>query len=170
LSLPELSKEETRALRRAAWGVEEDDPPNLHREAVMNHRSEAAAALKAAARAANRNDLAAAKQWSDVAKRMSEAAERLANTPPPPPDWEESEKLREQLRERLAKHHAWEQGREDWLFRKRIWDEIAVEAKRIGAPAPQPMPPPPPHWSDDLPEELRRKLGVYIEWPEPPSR
>jgi hypothetical protein len=166
---PDLSKEETRAIRRA-WGIREEDPPNPHLETQRSNRKEAFAALKAASRAAQRNDLAAAKQWSEVAKRLSEAAERLANTPPPPLDEEEEQKLRDELSGMLARQYEWEGARNDWLVRKQIWDEIAVEAKRTGAPAPPPLPPPPPHWSDDLPEELRRKLGVYIEWPEPASR
>ncbi|MGQ0531573.1 MAG: hypothetical protein ACT4OF_02645 [Caulobacteraceae bacterium] len=157
----ELTQEETRAVRRAL-GVRETDKYDDHDGAALRTRKEAGAALKAAARAANRNDLAAAKQWSEVAKRLSETAEHLANTPLQP-SWEEEEEIRAELRACFARYAETEDARREWLIRKEIWEEIAVEARRIGAPMPPPMPPPPPHWSDRLPEDLRRKLGVYVD-------
>ncbi|MBK6705573.1 MAG: hypothetical protein IPG56_18615 [Caulobacteraceae bacterium] len=48
----------------------------------------------------------------------------------------------------------------------KFWEEMAAEARRIGAPMPSPMPPCTPRWADKLPEDLRRRV---MEACPPPS-
>jgi hypothetical protein len=152
-----LSKVERRQVQVAmgfgkyADDVREESPA---REA----HDEAQAALKAARRAAKRDDLAAAKRWTEIAKRMSEAAERLAKTPPPEPSWQEEEEMRDFLRERLRALGSDSQRLQAWQMRLEIWEEMAAEARRTGCPMPAPMPPKPRTWMDDLPEDLRKRL------------
>jgi hypothetical protein len=155
---PELSDEDSK-LAYDAMGF----PPEKPREKSPADRAHEAreqgyAALKSAERAARKNDLAAAKKWTDTAARMAEIAAKLANTPAPQSSWEEEEAVREELRERLTKFANDNYALHWWRIRHEIWEEMAAEAQRTGAPMPSSMPPRPPHWADALPEELRQRI------------
>lgn len=136
------------------------EAPRLKSQAdgAREAREQGYAALKNAERAARKNNFAAAKKWTDLANRMVEVAAELANTPPPQSSWEEEEALREVLRERLAKLCDDDEKLRRWRIRRDIWEEMAAEARRTGAPMPSPLPPRPPHWADALPEELRQRI------------
>lgn len=93
-------------------------------------------------------------------------AAHLANMPPPAQSWEEGEKTRAELRRRLARFCGDHNALYRWRARREIWEGMAAEARRVGAPMPSPMPPCPPHWADKLPEDLRRRV---MEACSPPS-
>jgi hypothetical protein len=154
------TEHEARILREAMGFTEEETPvrERTRSDSARESYDSAEAAVRQADTAARRGDLAGAKHWSDVAKRLSEAAERLASTPPPEPSWEEQEKMRAVLMERISKLAEREEALRRWGVRKEIWDEMAAEAQRTGAPMPSPMPPRPHHWTDDLPDDLRKRL------------
>jgi hypothetical protein len=89
---------------------------------------------------------------------MADAADQLARTPLPPTSWEEQEAIREELHKRLARFCGDAHALSRWRMRREIWEEMAAEAQRAGAPMPSPMPPRPPHWADKLPDDLRRRI------------
>ena len=52
------------------WAFSDIENPKSHGDRVREAQAEGRAALKSAETAARRNDFAAAKKWTDVAKRM----------------------------------------------------------------------------------------------------
>jgi hypothetical protein len=147
---PEEKDRVREAMGFAPEGPREKPPGDRAREA----HGEARAALRNAEAAARRKDHASAKMWTDTAKRMADVAAQLADTPLPQPSWEEEEAMRAELMGRISKLAGDEEARRCWQVRQEIWEELAAEARRTGAP----MPPRPHHWMDDLPEGLRQRL------------
>jgi hypothetical protein len=128
-----------------------------HARAQRGARNRAEAAIKRAERASRRGDPVEAKRWSDVAVKLAEAARTLAEAPPPD-DPAETERIREELFERIRALGADDLAMQRWEMRLEIWEEMAAEARAENRPPPPPMPPKPAHWSDDLPEDLSERL------------
>lgn len=145
---------------RAAMGFAEEEAPRkkLPQDSACEAYAEAKGALRSAERAARRGDLTNARQWTAFAERLTAAAERLAQMPEPVPSWEEADAMRAELMDRLTKFAGDDRALQQWRIRLEIWQSMADEAQRTGAPMPAPMPPRPPHWADKLPEEVRRRI------------
>jgi hypothetical protein len=156
--MAEFTEAESKLVREALAGAPEGPPVKSPGDRARDAHAQGHAALKSAEKAARRNDLAAAKQWTATAKRMADIADQLANTPLPEPSWEEEEAIRQQLVERFAKFCGDDDALNRWRMRREIWEEMAAEAHRTGASPPPPMPPRPPHWADALPEDVRRRV------------
>lgn len=153
----EFNEAEVRMIRQAL-DIPEDEPRKTPHDEAHEAHAKATSALKSAERAARRGDYAEAKKWNDLAKHQSETAERLARMELPLPSWEEEEQTRAKLQEILTKYCSAAHEQLRWELRREIWREMAAEAERTGGAMPPPMPPRPPHWSDHLPEDLRRKI------------
>lgn len=156
--MDEFTPAESKLVREALAGAPEPPEVKSPADRALETRAQGQAALKSAEKAARRNDLVAAKQWTATAKRMADIAEQLANMPKPTPSWEEEKALRAQLLERLNRFGEDSANRYRWRMRREIWEEMAAEAQRTGAPMPSPMPPCPPHWADTLPAHLRERV------------
>lgn len=154
----EFNDEEAKQVVEAMGFTPDDTHEKTPADRAREAHAQGHAALKSAERAARRNDLAAAKQWTATAQRMADIAAQLANTPLPLSSWEQSDEVREDLRARLTKIAGDEDALNRWRMRLEIWEDMNAEAQRTGAPPPSPMPPRPPHWSDTLPENLRRRI------------
>jgi hypothetical protein len=100
-------------------------------------------ALKQARRAAKRGDLAAAEKWSKLAERMARAAEKLAAAPAPIPDYQEEERLRAEIRERLGRYVAAAKEVERWQKQRDAHEAAVQQALASGAAPPPPLPPSP---------------------------
>lgn len=156
--MAEFTEAESKLVREALAGAPEGPPVKSPGDRARDAHREGHAALKSAEKAARRNDLAAAKKWTDTAKRMADIAAQLASMPLPQPSWEEEEAMREQLKARLAKFCGDGMALQRWRLRHEIWEEVTAEALRTGGPMPPPMPPRPSHWADTLPEHLRERV------------
>lgn len=154
----DITEAEAKLMREALAGAPEPPEVKPPGDRALEARTQGYNALKSAEKAARRGDLAAAKQWTATAKRMADTAEQLANMPLPTPSWEEEEAIREELQRRLTRFAEASGARYRWRVRREIWEEMAAEAQRIGAPMPLPLPPCPPHWADALPEHLRQHI------------
>lgn len=128
-----------------------------HARTLKQAQDRAEAALRRADLASRRGDIADAKRWSDVAAKLSESARQLAETAPSLPA-DEEEAQRAELLQRLARLADSDRELQRWQMRREIWEEMAAEARRTGAPPPPPMPPRPAHWTDALPEDLRERM------------
>lgn len=138
--------------------------PTAHDAAVAAHartskqaQERADAALRRADLASRRGDVAGAKRWSDVAAKLSESARQLADAAPRLPE-DEEEAQRAELLARLTRLAESSREMDRWQMRREIWEEMAAEARRTGAPLPPPLPPRPAHWTDALPDDLRAQL------------
>jgi hypothetical protein len=98
-------------------------------------------ALKHAARAARRGDLAAAERWSRIAERMAEAAQNLSAAPPD--DAQAAETIRAELRQRFARLAACEHANQTWECEREAHERLCAQARRTGAPLPPPLAPAP---------------------------
>jgi len=154
-----LTHEEQTKIRAALRLPAETSRNDAPRDRARQAHFEARAALKSSEQAARRHDTAAAKEWTEIAKRQAAVAAQLANTPEPQSSWEEEEAMRVELMQRIDSLAGDDEALRRWEVRLEIWTEMAAEAERTGAPMPAPMPPRPPHWTDDLPEDLRDRLN-----------
>lgn len=98
-------------------------------------------ALKRAERAARLGDLAAAERWTKVAERTAAAARNLAEAPKPVEDWQETEALRAELRERFRRFIQCEQANQAWERQRDTHQRTCAEARKAGAPLPPPLAP-----------------------------
>lgn len=156
--MTEFTGEEDKLIKEALGFAPDDPREKTPGDRARDAHREGQAALKSAEKAARRNDLAAAKKWTDTAKRMADIAAQLATMPLPQPSWEEEEAIHQELSERLAKFCRDEMELQRWRLRREIYEEMAAEAQRTGGPMPPPMPPRPSHWADTLPEDLRDRI------------
>ena len=161
--MEELNRDEKKLAREAldnAFGPISKPPEDTRAAEIVKTHNRGQAALRQAEKAAYKGNLALSKKWTDVAQQMVAVQRRLEELTPQSLDPEQEEKLRAELRNRVAKFVEQDGGMQRWQMRREIWEEMAAEAKRTGAPMPSPMPPRPAHWSDDLSDELRLKLDA----------
>lgn len=160
--ISDFSPSEERSIGHAltAWlpASPAHDAASDHAKDKRQTRERAASALRRADLAARRGDLAAAKRWSDIAAKLSESANTLIEAAPSLPE-EKEEAQREELCRRLKQLADSDFALQRWEMRREIWEEMAAEAQRTGAPMPSPMPPRPAHWTDALPDDVRHRVN-----------
>ncbi|MES1201735.1 MAG: hypothetical protein ABUS57_09850 [Pseudomonadota bacterium] len=153
-----LTREEEAQVKAAiatVLGPELEEEKDVHAQELRDLKQRGEAALKQAERAAHRGKLAEAKKWTDVAQQMAVAARRVAEIEPPPPDYENEEALRAELRARINRYVEQDNGLSRWRMQRDMWEAMCATARETGAPMPPPLPPRPPHWTDSLPEGMR---------------
>lgn len=158
---PEFTRSEEAAIADAlsSWlpTPSANDAASGHARKLQQTQQRAKAALRHADLASRRGDVRDAKRWSDIAAKLSENARQLAEAPPILPE-EQVEAQRAELLRRLERLAQSDLELQRWHMRREIWEEMAAEAERQGAPPPPPLPPRPAHWTDALPEDLRQRI------------
>jgi flagellar biosynthesis GTPase FlhF len=135
-------------------------------EHMSDERKQAKHALKQASSAARRGDRAEAERWSKIAERLTATAERLAALPPEENSWEEDEKMREEIRGRIARLCAIDREIREWEYEAEIHAAYTERAAREGLP---PAPPlrPRPHTEGFLEQYIQYCFSEDKEPPKP---
>ncbi len=120
-------------------------------------------ALKQAARASKRGDLAGAERWLKVAAQSAEQLERFLSQPSEPVGYEDEEAVREELRRRLERFVSFSEDVQRWEEERDLYIEMAKIAARTGANPPPPL----RRMPGGSPEAGKQYMIHLLQGPEP---
>jgi hypothetical protein len=110
---------------------------------MSKSREEVTRALKQAEAAARRNDLGAAERWSKTAERMAKVAARMEAIAAPPPEEEDIEECRAELRRRLERFAEADSSIASWEAERELYEANFFAAIANGTEPPPPLRPRP---------------------------
>jgi hypothetical protein len=110
---------------------------------MSKSREEVTRALKQAEAAARHGDLAAAERWSKTADRLAAVAARMEAIAAPPPEEEDIEECRAELRRRLERFAEADSSLAAWEAERELYEANFFAAIANGTEPPPPLRPRP---------------------------